>query len=391
MSEMRDKQNNAAVPSNMQQDGTRIEVEADKPISTTRMQQLVDELNTYSNAYYFGSEPLISDAEFDALMEELSQLEQASGIVLPDSPTHRVGGDAVTAFEPHTHIARLWSLDKVKTTQELLDFSQKCRRAAGNTENGSVENPEFVLEYKFDGLPINLTYDNGILVQAATRGNGITGEGILAQAKTIRSIPLTVPYKGKFEVRGECYMRLSVLKELNDSGEESLKNARNAAAGAIRNLDPQITAKRKLDCVCYNIGYIEGMKFSTRREMYSFMRDNGLPMSDFIYFGDINGVISEIEKAAERRSSLDFLIDGMVIKLNDVGLFEKMGCTDKFPRGEIAYKFAAEELITTVLGKSVEQESSHLLRILSRLISWESLSNALHSIIMMIFCVSALE
>lgn len=349
MSEMRDKQNNAAVPSNMQQDGTRIEVKSDKPISTTRMQQLVDALNTYSNAYYFGSEPLISDAEFDALMEELSQLEQASGIVLPDSPTHRVGGDAVTAFEPHTHIARLWSLDKVKTTQELLDFSQKCRRAAGNTENGSVENPEFVLEYKFDGLTINLTYDNGILVQAATRGNGITGEGILAQAKTIRSIPLTVPYKGKFEVRGECYMRLSVLKELNDSGEESLKNARNAAAGAIRNLDPQITAKRKLDCVCYNIGYIEGMKFSTRREMYSFMRDNGLPMSDFIYFGDINGVISEIEKAAERRSSLDFLIDGMVIKLNDVGLFEKMGCTDKFPRGEIAYKFAAEELITTVL------------------------------------------
>ena len=227
------------------------------------------------------SEPLISDAEFDALMEELSQLEQASGIVLPDSPTHRVGGDAVTAFEPHTHIARLWSLDKVKTTQELLDFSQKCRRAAGNTENGSVENPEFVLEYKFDGLTINLTYDKGILVQAATRGNGITGEGILAQAKTIRSIPLTVPYKGKFEVRGECYMRLSVLKELNDSGEESLKNARNAAAGAIRNLDPQITAKRKLDCVCYNIGYIEGMKFSSRREMYSFMRDNGLPMSDF--------------------------------------------------------------------------------------------------------------
>lgn len=141
MSEMRDKQNNAAVPSNMQQDGTRIEVEADKPISTTRMQQLVDELNTYSNAYYFGSEPLISDAEFDALMEELSQLEQSSGIVLPDSPTHRVGGDAVTAFEPHTHIARLWSLDKVKTTQELLDFSQKCRRAAGNTENGSVEIP----------------------------------------------------------------------------------------------------------------------------------------------------------------------------------------------------------------------------------------------------------
>lgn len=313
------------------------------------MQQLVNELNAYSNAYYFGNEPLIGDAEFDALMDELSALEKESGIVLPDSPTHRVGGDAITAFEPHTHIARLWSLDKVKTTQELLDFASKCRRAAGNTEAGFENGLEFVLEYKFDGLTINLTYDDGVLVQAATRGNGVTGEGILAQAKTIRSIPLTVPYKGKFEVRGECYMRLSVLRELNESGEESLKNARNAAAGAIRNLDPQITAKRKLDCACYNVGYIEGRHFSTRREMYDFMRENGLPMSDFTYFGSIDGVISEIEKAAERRDTLDFLIDGMVIKLNDIGLFEKMGFTDKFPRGEIAYKFAAEELTTTVL------------------------------------------
>ena len=317
--------------------------------TSVRMQQLVNELNAYSNAYYFGNEPLIGDAEFDALMDELSALEKESGIVLPDSPTHRVGGDAITAFEPHTHIARLWSLDKVKTTQELLDFASKCRRAAGNTEAGFENGLEFVLEYKFDGLTINLTYDDGVLVQAATRGNGVTGEGILAQAKTIRSIPLTVPYKGKFEVRGECYMRLSVLRELNDSGEESLKNARNAAAGAIRNLDPQITAKRKLDCACYNVGYIEGRHFSTRREMYDFMCENGLPMSDFTYFGSIDGVISEIEKAAERRDTLDFLIDGMVIKLNDIGLFEKMGFTDKFPRGEIAYKFAAEELTTTVL------------------------------------------
>ena len=318
-----------------------------------RMRQLVALLNEYAEAYYNSAAPKVSDKEYDELFDELLRLEKETGIVLDDSPTRRVGFKPLSEFSEHRHLGRLWSMDKVRTEGELIEWSRRAERLRDEYNQAHSDSPlpklRYALEYKFDGLTINLTYDNGILVQAATRGNGITGEGILAQAKTIRSIPLTVPYKGKFEVRGECYMRLSVLKELNDSGEESLKNARNAAAGAIRNLDPQITAKRKLDCVCYNIGYIEGMKFSSRREMYSFMRDNGLPMSDFIYFGDINGVISEMEKAAERRSSLDFLIDGMVIKLNDVGLFEKMGYTDKFPRGEIAYKFAAEELITTVL------------------------------------------
>ena len=212
MSEMRDKQNNAAVPSNMQQDGTRIEVESDKPISTTRMQQLVDALNTYSNAYYFGSEPLISDAEFDALMEELSQLEQASGIVLPDSPTHRVGGDAVTAFEPHTHIARLWSLDKVKTTQELLDFSQKCRRAAGNTENGSVENPEFVLEYKFDGLTINLTYDKGILVQVQHAETALQAKVYLHRQKQFARFRLPCRIKANLKFAANVICAFPFLK-----------------------------------------------------------------------------------------------------------------------------------------------------------------------------------
>ena len=187
-----------------------------------------------------------------------------------------------------------------------------------------------------------------MLVQAATRGNGITGESILAQAKTIRSIPKSVPYKGRFEVRGECYMRLSVLKELNQNGVEQLKNARNAAAGAIRNLDPKVTANRRLDCVCYNVGYIEGKRFATRREMLDFMRENRLPISDYTYFGSMDEVISEIEKMPEKRRTLDFLIDGMVIKLNDIALFERMGFTDKFPRGEIAFKFPAEELVTTI-------------------------------------------
>lgn len=309
-----------------------------------RMRYLIDLLNDYSNAYYFSDAPKVSDDEFDALLDELKSLEDQSGIVLPDSPTHRVGGEPGIAFIPHTHVSRLWSLDKVKTFDELREWSHRCERFSGSR----TDDIEYVLEYKFDGLTINLTYEDGTLVQAATRGNGITGEGILAQARTIKSIPLTIPYKGKIEVRGECYMRLSILEKLNSSGEETLKNARNAAAGAIRNLDPRITAKRNLDCACYNIGYIEGTKFNTRREMFAFMHECGFPMNDFVFFGTIGEIIDEMERAAERRNDLDFLIDGMVVKLNDIQLHDEMGYTDKFPRGEIAYKFAAEEMMTTV-------------------------------------------
>lgn len=308
-----------------------------------RMQYLVQKLNEYSDSYYFGENPQVSDAEFDALMDELRALEEQTGTVLPNSPTHSVGAQAVSQFMPHTHLARLWSLDKVRTEGELRDWAQRCEK-----RSGSRDEIEYLLEYKFDGLTINLTYDGGELVQAATRGNGITGEGILAQARTIRSIPKSVPYKGKFEVRGECYMRLSVLDALNASGDEQLKNARNAAAGAIRNLDPKVTASRHLDCACYNIGYIDGMRFETRREMYEFMRENGLPMSDWVFYGGINDIVAELDNALEKRSSLDFLIDGLVIKLNDIKLFEEMGYTDKFPRGEIAYKFPAEELVTVI-------------------------------------------
>lgn len=311
------------------------------------MQELVARLNDYSNAYYLSDSPKISDAEFDALMDELNQLELETGIVLPNSPTHRVGALATSEFVRHQHISRLWSLDKVKTFEQLRGWAKRCEHSNGNNSDRNLL--EYVLEYKFDGLTINLTYDDGILIQAATRGNGIAGDGILAQARTIKTVPLSIPYKGKLEVRGECYMKLSTLEKLNKTGIDTLKNARNAAAGAIRNLDPRITASRQLDCVCYNIGYIDNKSFSTRREMYEFMQSCGFPMSDFIFYGGIEDIISEIEKATERRPNLDLLIDGMVIKLNDLSLHYEMGYTDKFPRGEIAYKFHSEEQSTTVL------------------------------------------
>ena len=211
-----------------------------------RMQELVKLLNEYARAYYAFDAPKVSDAQYDALFDELLHLEQETGIVLPDSPTQRVGSEPLSAFEQQRHLARLCSMDKVRTREGLLEWGARVERlrAEYNTQNGAMlPKPRYALEYKFDGLTINLTYENGKLVRGATRGNGVVGEAILPQIKTIRCIPLTIPFQGKMEVQGECYMRLSVLEELNRTGEEQLKNARNAAAGALRNLDPRFPIK----------------------------------------------------------------------------------------------------------------------------------------------------
>ena len=311
-----------------------------------RIRELVDKLNEYSKAYYVLDAPKISDKEYDELYDELLRLEEQSGIILPDSPTQRVGGDPLPCFEPHTHIHRLWSLDKVRTREDLIDWGRRVERIA---ESQHLPRVKYALEYKFDGLTINLTYESGRLITGATRGNGIVGEDITPQIKTIRTVPLTIPFKGKMEVQGECYMKLSVLDEINKTTDEKLKNARNAAAGALRNLDPRITAKRRLDCYCYNVGYIEGKKLETQDEMLGFLRENGFTVSDYLVFcDDIETVCDEIDKAEESRPHLDFLIDGMVVKVRDFATREALGATEKFPRWAMAFKFAAEETTTTV-------------------------------------------
>lgn len=311
-----------------------------------RIRELVDKLNEYSKAYYVLDAPKISDKEYDELYDELLRLEEQSGIILPDSPTQRVGGDPLPCFEPHTHIRRLWSLDKVRTREDLIDWGRRVERIA---ESQQLPKVKYALEYKFDGLTINLTYEGGRLITGATRGNGIVGEDITPQIKTIRTVPLTIPFKGKMEVQGECYMKLSVLDEINKTTDEKLKNARNAAAGALRNLDPRITAKRRLDCYCYNVGYIEGKKLETQDEMLGFLRENGFTVSDYLVFcNDIETVCDEIDKAEESRPHLDFLIDGMVVKVRDFATREALGATEKFPRWAMAFKFAAEETTTTV-------------------------------------------
>lgn len=311
-----------------------------------RIRELVDKLNEYSKAYYVLDAPKISDKEYDELYDELLRLEEQSGIILPDSPTQRVGGDPLPCFEPHTHIHRLWSLDKVRTREDLIDWGGRVERIA---ESQQLPKVKYALEYKFDGLTINLTYEGGRLMTGATRGNGIVGEDITPQIKTIRTVPLTIPFKGKMEVQGECYMKLSVLDEINKTTDEKLKNARNAAAGALRNLDPRITAKRRLDCYCYNVGYIEGKKLETQDEMLGVLRENGFTVSDYLVFcDDIETVCDEIDKAEESRPHLDFLIDGMVVKVRDFATREALGATEKFPRWAMAFKFAAEETTTTV-------------------------------------------
>lgn len=311
-----------------------------------RIRELVDKLNEYSKAYYVLDAPKISDKEYDELYDELLRLEEQSGIILPDSPTQRVGGDPLPCFEPHTHIHRLWSLDKVRTREDLIDWGRRVERIA---ESQHLPKVKYALEYKFDGLTINLTYEGGRLITGATRGNGIVGEDITPQIKTIRTVPLTIPFKGKMEVQGECYMKLSVLDEINKTTDEKLKNARNAAAGALRNLDPRITAKRRLDCYCYNVGYIEGKKLETQDEMLGVLRENGFTVSDYLVFcDDIETVCDEIDKAEESRPRLDFLIDGMVVKVRDFATREALGATEKFPRWAMAFKFAAEETTTTV-------------------------------------------
>lgn len=308
------------------------------------LKKLVEKINKASYAYYSEDNPTISDKEWDALYDELLKIEKETGVVLPDSPSRKVGGEIISEFQKHTHLAPLYSLEKVQSKEELLSWFKK-----------QDDDNTYSLEYKFDGLSLNLTYDKGCLVQASTRGNGKIGESVLEQAKTIREIPILIPYKGKFEIQGECIMKLSVFNEYNKSADEVLKNPRNAAAGAIRNLDPKVTAARKLSIYFYEIGYIEGKEFENQREMLDFMKENRFPLSPFYYeTSSKDDILSMLDKIEKERAELDFLIDGAVIKICDKYKRNSLGYTDKHPRWAIAYKFKAEEATTKLLNVSWE-------------------------------------
>ena len=313
-----------------------------------RMRELIDKLNEASRRYYDQNESDISDDEWDAMYAELRGLEEKTGERMADSPTRRVGGAVMEGFEQHRHIARLWSMDKAQSEEEILAWAQRCEKQTNDA--GGLPKNSYCVEYKLDGLTVNLTYDGGKLVQAATRGNGEIGEAILPQAMTIRTIPLTIPFTGRMEVQGEGIMRLSELKKYNETAAEPLKNARNAAAGALRNLDPQVTASRHLDAFFYQIGYIEGKSFETQQDMLAFMKENGLNISPFVRPAQtIEEALEAVHEIEQKRATLDFLIDGATIKITDMRTREVLGTTDKFPRWSIAFKFPAQETVTKLL------------------------------------------
>ncbi len=313
-----------------------------------RKRELVDRLNKWAHEYYVLDAPTVSDKEYDALYDELKRLEAESGEVYPDSPTRRVGGEPIKGFEKHAHLARLYSLDKSVSEEELTAFLTRVKKTA-------EKQPEYTAEYKFDGLTVCLTYEGGRFVRATTRGNGIVGEDVTAQVLTIRSFPLKISYTGTLEVRGEAVIRLSVLEAYNKTASEPLKNARNAVAGAIRNLDPKVTESRRPDIYFYDVNYTSDGAEMSQQEAHAFLQKEGFKV--FPYFRvcrtdeEVAAAIDEIER---ERHTIDVLTDGAVIKADDAALRAELGFTDKFPRWAMAYKFEAEE-VTTILKDVVWQ------------------------------------
>ncbi len=311
------------------------------------MRSLVDYLNKTAHAYYVLDNPLISDMEWDALYNRLQAMEKETGLVLPDSPSLRVGGEPLSAFRQHRHITRLWSMDKAQSEAELNAWFDRTEKLWAQGDH--LPPLSYGVEYKFDGLTLNLTYDQGVLVEAATRGNGEVGEAILPQARTVKDVPLSIPWQGKIEVQGECIMRLSALEKYNRTAQEPLKNARNAAAGALRNLDPAVTASRNLSAYFYQVGTIENPPYTDQAGMVRFLKEQGFPVSPYFETArDRQAALELIHGIEEKRESLDFLIDGAVIKVMDQQTRVHMGYTDKFPRWAVAYKFAAEESTATL-------------------------------------------
>lgn len=306
-----------------------------------RVRYLIDTLNKWAYEYYVLDNPSVPDREYDRLYDELVAIERESGHVEFDSPTKRVGGEPVKGFEKHRHIHRLYSLDKSVTYEMLSAFLTRVRKI--------VPDARFTVEYKFDGLTMCLTYEDGRFVRATTRGNGTEGEDVTAQCLTIKSFPLTIGYKGTLEVQGEAIIRLSVLEEYNKTAKEQLKNARNAAAGAIRNLDPRATAERKPEILFYNVNYMSEGELPTQRAHFEFLKKNGFKVYPFLEVCSTDEeVFAAIEKIEVERKNIDVLTDGAVIKLDDCTVREQIGYTDKFPRWAMAYKFEAEEAETVV-------------------------------------------
>ena len=314
-----------------------------------RIDELCDLLDKYNYEYYVLNQSSVEDSEYDNLMEELILLEKKyPQFKHKTSPTSRVGGQVVDSFKKITHQVSMLSLGDVFNYDELRDFDRKVKEAI------NTSNYQYVAELKIDGLAMSLVYENGELLYAATRGDGVTGEDVTSNVITIKSIPLKIPYKEHLEVRGEVYMPKASLENLNKElikeGKQTFANCRNAAAGSIRNLDSSIAAKRKLDDFIYYLIGAEKLGCKTHDEALKKLEKFGFRVNKIRKLcSNINEVIQYIEEIAKIRDSLEYDIDGIVIKFNDLSKYEQIGYTAKTPKWAIAYKFPPKEAITKLI------------------------------------------
>ena len=306
-----------------------------------QMKKLIEEIAVHNHNYYDLDKPTISDAEYDKLYYSLVDLEKETGIVLPNSPTLRVGGEILPGFQKRRHPKKLYSLNKIRSQVELEEWIDDMEKVHAGAQ--------FTVEYKFDGLHLVIEYDGGKYLSATTRGNGTVGEDVTAQVQTIRSVPLEIPFKGHLFVEGEGMMTNSALKAFNRHSNEPLKNARNAAAGAIRNLDPRETAKRRLDFFCYGILQAEGKNFENQVQIHEFLQKNGFLTGNYFKLtSNVDEILNEIKYVDKIKDKIDILIDGLVISLNSTAYRDDVGWTAKFPKWAVAYKFEAQEATTTL-------------------------------------------
>ncbi len=310
------------------------------------IRKLTAELNEHSYRYYVQDAPTISDFEYDAKYRHLEELEAAyPDFALPDSPTKRVGGEAISGFDPVEHQVPLESLTDVFSEEELLAFHERMEQ--------SLEKPLFTVEPKIDGLSMALIYENGVFVKGATRGDGKVGEDVTENLKTIRTIPLTIPDPPELLiVRGEVYMPKKAFEDLNErcelNGEKPFANPRNAAAGTMRQKDPKKVSSRHLDILIFNVQAVRGITFTTHAESLEYLKSKRFKVIPYLLAGDRESALAEVRRIGEERENYDFAIDGAVVKLNDLSDRERLGSTAKAPRWAVAYKYPPEKKETVV-------------------------------------------
>lgn len=320
----------------------------DFELSKKRSEELRSIIEYHNKKYYENDEPEIEDFEYDRLLHELIAIEEKyPELLTADSPTHRVGGKADGQFTPVEHLVPMESLQDGFSYDDLYAFDSRVK--------ATHSNPIYVVEPKIDGLSVSLEYENGVLTRASTRGDGKVGEDVTANIRTIRNVPLKINTPlPVLEVRGEVYMPREVFIELTGeqelNGEKTFKNPRNAAAGSLRQKNPQITAKRKLDIFVFNIQRIEGKELSSHKESLDYLKELGFKTVPFYKKCDsIEKAIEEINRIGENRGTLPFDIDGAVIKVDDFSMRELLGSTAKFPKWALAFKYPPEEKETTLL------------------------------------------